>query len=707
MVDLYIDNKKVDLDKSVDIKLNKQLEDLINPTIIKTTYSRSIKVPITSNNNLIFSHYYRFDKILNILDFNPNQRVPYVLLHNSELLMKGYFKLTSIVDNNYEITLFDELTDLLRTISEKKLVDCMPLIPHQINRNIVINSWSFNPISTNNTDSLYDYVTYVPAFKGNYENFKSDKIQYQSGTIDTLARELDEFDRQEFRSYYQCPAIYLNKMVKSITDANGIRLDEGFHNQLNPYWTNTVVMFPKLTTNNDEVSVSTYTTDTYGIVNYVVGSTGNLSIRNIGSQKFNDVSDPYDIVEVANPQLLDLTKYKTGSVKVDYEFKVKFKFNGSSTVHANKTLFPVSKEFPDVLINRFRVASYIDGQINHNNDNLYGGYVSGTTNIAITTDANGDGYLRRYEEGVNATVFTLKGTAYVPTTSSVQLKFNLDSLLTTYGQVGTIAFKEYTAGFPNVTAAGFKITSEIVDIADSYVRISIDDTIRSNGNVNIYNIIPSDLTQGDFLLNYIKHFGLILDNDKDGYIIKDRNSYYSKGKVYDWSNKIDRNSSIELKPLPYENKYFTLGYEPNSTTHSENYDTISDISFSNVKIDTNYEFNVEEKELFKSKFNTPLISQEYYLNISTNKWSRLDYPSPAMHKIDGITKTKSEAKMTLLFKEPSMVLNDYHTEMPTKETLIRISDDTPEMQNNNEYTWVANDNVLYTSKYEDADGNNL
>ncbi len=63
MVDLYIDNKKVDLDKSVDIKLNKQLEDLINPTIIKTTYSRSIKVPITSNNNLIFSHYYRFDKI--------------------------------------------------------------------------------------------------------------------------------------------------------------------------------------------------------------------------------------------------------------------------------------------------------------------------------------------------------------------------------------------------------------------------------------------------------------------------------------------------------------------------------------------------------------------------------------------------------------------------------------------------------------------
>ena len=136
MVDLYIDNKKVDLDKSVDIKLNKQLEDLINPTIIKTTYSRSIKVPITSNNNLIFSHYYRFDKILNILDFNPNQRVPYVLLHNSELLMKGYFKLTSIVDNNYEITLFDELTDLLRTISEKKLVDCMPLIPHQTHRDL-------------------------------------------------------------------------------------------------------------------------------------------------------------------------------------------------------------------------------------------------------------------------------------------------------------------------------------------------------------------------------------------------------------------------------------------------------------------------------------------------------------------------------------------------------------------------------------------
>lgn len=61
-----------------------------------------------------------------------------------------------------------------------------------------------------------------------------------------------------------------------------------------------------------------------------------------------------------------------------------------------------------------------------------------------------------------------------------------------------------------------------------------------------------------------------------------------------------------------------LQYEPNNTTHYKNYSEISKIPFADFKINTSYEFNEDEDELYKSKFNCPLISQEYTFD-RTNK----------------------------------------------------------------------------------------
>lgn len=85
----------------------------------------------------------------------------------------------------------------------------------------------------------------------------------------------------------------------------------------------------------------------------------------------------------------------------------------------------------------------------------------------------------------------------------------------------------------NPIQQNFSILSEIVEANVSTCIVSAFDLIRSGTNVNKYNIVPDSLLQGDMLLNHIKQFGLLLDKDKDGYIIKSRNTFFSEGKVLD------------------------------------------------------------------------------------------------------------------------------------------------------------------------------
>lgn len=62
-----------------------------------------------------------------------------------------------------------------------------------------------------------------------------------------------------------------------------------------------------------------------------------------------------------------------------------------------------------------------------------------------------------------------------------------------------------------------------------------------------------------------------------------------------------------------------------------------------------------------------------------------------MHTIDSSTGTRSkaEAKMTLIFKFPSITNPNFHLDGFNKSTRIYLSDDTPLQITNNEFTWNA------------------
>ena len=63
-ISLYIADNLVDLDDQSLILFNYTMEDLLNPTIVKNSYSHQITIKGTPNNNRLFGDIFRLDRVL-------------------------------------------------------------------------------------------------------------------------------------------------------------------------------------------------------------------------------------------------------------------------------------------------------------------------------------------------------------------------------------------------------------------------------------------------------------------------------------------------------------------------------------------------------------------------------------------------------------------------------------------------------------------
>ncbi len=61
---LFIENREIELDETVQFAITKQFEDLSNPTTIINDWSKTVSIPFTARNNEIFGHIYNPDKLI-------------------------------------------------------------------------------------------------------------------------------------------------------------------------------------------------------------------------------------------------------------------------------------------------------------------------------------------------------------------------------------------------------------------------------------------------------------------------------------------------------------------------------------------------------------------------------------------------------------------------------------------------------------------
>lgn len=130
------EGRKLDLYEDVEMPLNYSIIDVKEPDKRKTSWSKTIKIPGTANNNRIFQHIYQIsgDGWITIgntsvyTNFNPGLRREIIIKSDGIQVAKGNLQLKTIRKDamgrvEYDIVMSGDLTTLFFDIGEAKLSD--------------------------------------------------------------------------------------------------------------------------------------------------------------------------------------------------------------------------------------------------------------------------------------------------------------------------------------------------------------------------------------------------------------------------------------------------------------------------------------------------------------------------------------------------------------------------------------------------------
>lgn len=277
-MELYIRNIKADLYEDTSIQFTYQITDYSNPTAVKNSFSTSVTLPSTVNNNLIFEGAQHPCRVNH--NFNPSMRYDFILKEHGAVTEQGYVKLESVSKSEsattYSITLYGTLGSWLYDLKydsegeEKTLASVFGSeLDFTINKDTVYAAWSRLHGDTSRSE-LYDTLNFMVCYGSpSADNFDPTKmalyvdayadhifatstytnsnpinvhgindLEYDpSGTPEYSSlggwvlvknardRELNAFETNDFRSYLQRPILNLKKVVEKIVTASGYTID--------------------------------------------------------------------------------------------------------------------------------------------------------------------------------------------------------------------------------------------------------------------------------------------------------------------------------------------------------------------------------------------------------------------------------------------------------------------------------------------------
>ena len=226
-------------------------------------------------------------------------------------------------------------------------------------------------------------------------------------------------------------------------------------------------------------------------------------------------------------------------------------------------------------------------------------------------------------------------------------------------------FQEFTASsHPNCP---------IVSTSGKNCSFSGNTGITSGSYVSFKDMVDSDVTQGDFLINFSKLFGLVYDTDSIAYDnsirLKTRNSYHKDYKILDWTDKIDYSKSFKQTPLTFNTKYLSLAYNPMESYYEKKYLKTYDDAYGMQKIDTGFDFNDNTTQLINNQLfkQTVMVKGEALLNGG---------PVPAYFDKENNERSPIDAQYSLLFWNQDSSLNNYTPSIQIIDDMASMHDES-------------------------------
>lgn len=550
---------------------------------------------------------------------------------------------------------------------------------------ILVNTWASEPFGLENskTEGGVEYSTYL-----GYKMAKTD-------------REWTEWEVRDLRSYMQRPCLKFSKLFNAICDPdnNGgykVNLDPLFFNDNNPYFAQTYMALPLLPTslkdqeNTDEEVYklfldSNYYSNTSHLGNkagYVANSTSYRLAFN-GDELSATSGNDFAI----NASSIPITS--TFDVKLDFDLKLvannlndTFNTDDLYLTYVNVQMsnpdYGITTTLPSVSYRSISVQavmyeiggeSYFSNMLNFTNQVTYNGKtyastadkwitvggddISNVTNVFGTFKRDGGTYNYKFTDKYGNSNFYLD-------IKDVPVKANMAiALIIKYRSGDMLTYNDYKAPViaHNILLKQYNGVDPKDEYAiDSYITAPLYNTseliwksntksVRSNSSIKKSQLLKTDFSPCDVLLDYCKLFGLnfVKDIHTKTINIVTKNSFFT-GNTIDISDRIDFNKDMSIKPFLFETKYYLMKSEPNESYYSKLYENEYNLIYGQKRINTNYNFNKDTKDVYdKSVFQNAISvtdTSPYYRTFWQggyfNQWPAWIMASPTMELYNGV-----------------------------------------------------------------------
>lgn len=300
-VSLYIADTKVDLDDASLILFNYTKDDLTNPTVVKNSYSHSVKLKGTPTNNKLFGEIFRLDRQTLYSDqykgafFDPMRKTPFQIYdETSSVLESGYVKLDNVSrignDISYTVTLYGGLGSFFYGLTynedgtKKTLADMSYLtmdgrrvenLSAYASTETIKDAWQYLSNGTYDFD-YWNIINFAPCYNGIPDNFDANKalirgksvygngvtgavengVTYNqkegtSSNLVTFTNPHTEWELSDLRWYLQRPVISMRSIIEAISYSGNnsgfdVDLDLSFFNSKNAAYYNAWVTLPMI-----------------------------------------------------------------------------------------------------------------------------------------------------------------------------------------------------------------------------------------------------------------------------------------------------------------------------------------------------------------------------------------------------------------------------------------------------------------------------
>lgn len=565
-VELWINDTLVDLlEESIEslFLINKQIQDIREPEKRQTDFTKTISLPGSKNNDLLFSYAFSLSHTIQSSgvnftpDFNPNLQTSAVLIIDGAEVFKGIAQLINIHVTDdylvmYDVQLFGKIANIFTNIGDKELTELdFSEYDHTYNPTNVINSWATSII----------------------KNGASQAFQLGQGYIYPLIDYGYSANLQSFPLINLYPALPVREYLFKIFEDAGFTWQSDFLET--PFFKSLYIPFKSATM---KLNASQVLARKFRASRETSAQTLSVPIGQANavatSIVFND--------DTTAPNFDSSNQYATGTGIFTVGSGLNGVFTFCSQLRLTATFTPatagvqVRSQF-DVKV----IADVLKQDIGGNNTFIHSVAMDITAFNPFTTSYTTDnpGSITPLDPDYTTSPYNPRNymNIVVPNVSlnegeKIVIRLRPYAYPNQYGNNNQVTSTQL---FQNTSTGVFYDGTITIQVNTGSVFYNLIDNaqIVENQTVLMNNCIPEKIKQKDFFLSLIRMFNLYIEQGDypNQLVVEPRDLYYTT-EVYDLSKKIDKSQEILITPMgALETQRYRFKYRTDTDYYNQIY----------------------------------------------------------------------------------------------------------------------------------------